>query len=158
MYPSQFFRARGESGESLDAFSRRRQQQQRSDARYKALLNSDATGIYSCDGTGLITYYNKSAAELWGRQPTIGDTNERFCGSLMLFRLDGKYLPHDQSPMADVLAGKVAGIYDAEVHIQRPDGSRIVVIVNIAPLIDDNGVVAGAFCSFCENPLRKRLK
>jgi PAS domain S-box-containing protein len=158
MYPSQFFRARGESGESPDAFSRRQQQQQRSDARYKALLNSDATGIYSCDGTGLITYYNKSAAELWGRQPTIGDTNERFCGSLMLFRLDGKYLPHDQSPMADVLAGKVAGIYDAEVHIQRPDGSRIVVIVNIAPLIDDNGAVAGAFCSFCENPLRKRLK
>ena len=158
MYPSQFFRARGGSGESSDAFGRRQQQQQRSDARYKALLNSDATGIYSCDGTGLITYYNKSAAELWGRQPTIGDTNERFCGSLMLFRLDGRYLPHDQSPMADVLAGKVAGIYDAEVHIQRPDGSRIVVIVNIAPLIDDNGVVGGAFCSFCENPLRKRLK
>jgi PAS domain S-box-containing protein len=157
MHPSQYLSARGEFGEQ-SVMSGRRQRQQQNDARYQALLNSDSTGIYSCDATGLITYYNKQAAELWGRQPIMGDTCERFCGSLMLFRLDGRYLPHDQSPMADVLAGKVAGIYDAEVHIQRPDGSRVVVIVNIAPLIDDNGIVAGAFCSFCENPLRKRRK
>ena len=157
MHPSQYLSARGEFGEQ-SVMSGRRQRQQQNDARYQALLNSESTGIYSCDATGLITYYNKHAAELWGRQPIMGDTCEQFCGSLMLFRLDGRYLPHDQSPMADVLAGKVAGIYDAEVHIQRPDGSRVVVIVNIAPLIDDNGVVAGAFCSFCENPLRKRRK
>jgi PAS domain S-box-containing protein len=157
MHPSLLSSARGEFGEHRD-YSGRRQLKQQSDARYQALLNSDSTGIYSCDATGLITYFNKQAAELWGRQPILGDTAERFCGSLMLFRLDGRYLPHDQSPMADVLAGKVAGIYDAEVHIQRPDGSRLVVIVNVAPLIDDNGIVAGAFCSFCENPLRKRLK
>lgn len=39
--------------------------------------------------------------------------------------------------MGDVLSGKVAGIHDAEVHIERPDGSRVIVIVNIAPLTDD---------------------
>ena len=158
MHPSQAFGARGRSGESSDTFGRRQQQLQQSKARYQALLKSEATGIYSCDASGLITYYNKAAAVLWGRQPTLGDTDERFCGSHMLYRLDGSYLPRDQSPMADVLAGKVSGIYDAEVHIQRPDGTRIVVIVNIAPLIDDNGMVVGAFCSFCENPLRKRPK
>ena len=76
----------------------------------------------------------------------------------MLYRMDGSYLPHDESPMASVLAGKVGGIYDAEVHIKRPDASRLVVIMNIAPLIDDSGIIAGAFCSFCENPLRKRLR
>jgi len=38
------------------------------------------------------------------------------------------------SPMANVLAGKSSGIYNAKVHIQRPNGSRIVVIVNIAPI------------------------
>ena len=65
-------------------------------------------------------------------------------------------MPHDQCPMADVLAGKVPGIYDAEVHIQRPDGSRVVVVVNIAPLIDDNGAIVGAVNSFHENPLRAK--
>jgi hypothetical protein len=76
----------------------------------------------------------------------------------MLYRLDGSFLPHDQCPMADVLAGKVSGIYDAEVHIERPDRSRVIVIVNIAPLVDDNVSIVGAVNSFRENPLRKRPK
>ena len=58
--------------------------------------------------------------------------------------------------MADVLTGKLSGVYDGEVHVQRPNGSRIVVIVNIAPLVDDNGVIVGAVNSFRENPLRTR--
>ena len=36
--------------------------------------------------------------------------------------------------MADVLCGKIPGVHDAEVQIERPDGSRIIVIVNIGPL------------------------
>lgn len=98
----------------------------------------------------MINYFNSRAAELWGRSPEIGGTDERFCGSHMLYRTDGSFMPHDQCPMADVLAGKVAGIYDAEVHIERPDGSRVVVIVNIAPLIDDEGQIVGAVNSFCD--------
>jgi PAS domain-containing protein len=126
------------------------------ESRYQYLANSATTGLYSCDASGVITYYNNQAVDLWGRKPAIGDTDERFCGSHMLYRADGRYMPHDQCPMADVLAGKISGIYDAEVHIERPDRSRIVVIVNIAPLIDDNGVIVGAVNSFVENPLRKR--
>lgn len=128
---------------------------QHAESRYQALRDSDSTGVYTCDSTGLITYYNKQAVGLWGRSPEIGDTDEKFGGSHMMYRVDGSYLPHDQCPMADVLAGKVSGVYDGEVHVQRPDGSRVVVIVNIAPLIDDNGAIVGAVNSFCENPLRK---
>ena len=104
----------------------------------------------------MITYYNKQAAELWGRTPEIGDTDEKFCGSHMMYRVDGSYLPHDKCPMADVLLGRISGVFDGEVHVQRPDGSRIVVIVNIAPLVDDEGGIVGAVNSFYENPLRKR--
>jgi PAS domain S-box-containing protein len=118
--------------------------------RYQALANEATAAVYSCDPTGVINYFNDRAAELWGRSPEIGDTDERFCGSYMLYRTDGSFMPHDQCPMADVLAGKVAGIYDAEVHIERPDGSRVVVIVNIAPLKDDEGQIVGAINSFCD--------
>ena len=75
----------------------------------------------------------------------------------MLYRVDGSFMPHDQCPMADVLAGKFAGIYDAEVQIERPDGSRIIAIVNVAPLIDDNGAIVGAANSFYEDPKRKAV-
>jgi PAS domain S-box-containing protein len=127
-------------------------------SRYHALLDSESTAVYCCDSTGVITYYNNQAADLWGCKPALGDTDQRFCGSHMLYRVDGSFMPHDQCPMADVLAGKVTGVHDAEVHIQRPDGSRVIVIVNIAPLIDDNGAIVGAVNSFCENPLRKTSK
>ena len=124
--------------------------------RYQDLIESDVAAVYTCDSAGVITYYNKLAADLWGRRPEIGDTDEKFCGSHMLYRVDGSFMPHDQCPMADVLAGKVSGVYDAEVHIERPDRSRVIVIVNIAPLVDDNGTIVGAVNSFYENPLRKR--
>lgn len=119
-------------------------------SRYQSLLDSDSTGVYSCDATGMITFFNKHAAELWGREPALGDTDERFCGAHMLYRVDGSFLPHDQCPMAAVLAGNVTGIYDAEVQVERPDGSRVIVIVNIAPLVDDDGVIVGAVNGFRE--------
>ena len=105
-------------------------------------------GVYSCDASGVIQYYNNRAAELWGRRPLVGDTDERFCGSFALYRADGRFMPHEHCPMAEVLSGKAPGVFDAEVHIQRPDGSRVVVIVNIAPMIDDGGDIVGAINSF----------
>lgn len=129
--------------------------EQLAESRYQYLANSASTGVYSCDASGVITYYNNQAVEMWGRKPVLGDTDERFCAAHMLYRVDGTFMPHDQCPMADVLAGKVSGIYDAEVQVERPDGSRIVVVVNIAPLIDEMGLIVGAVNSFCENPLRK---
>jgi len=112
------------------------------------LLPEAVVAVYSCDSLGVIQYYNNRAAELWGRRPQVGDTDERFCGSFALYRADGRFMPHDQCPMADVLSGKASGVFDAEVHIQRPDKSRVVVVVNIAPMIDDSGTIVGAINSF----------
>lgn len=130
--------------------------ERQAESRYETLIKSESTGIYTCDSTGVITYYNNRAAELWGRKPAIDDTDERFCGAHMLYRVDGSFMPHDKCPMAEVLAGKVSGVYDAEVQVERVDGSRVVVIVNIAPLIDDNGAIVGAVNSFFERP-RERM-
>lgn len=130
-----------------------RDETQRSPAsRFQAFADSasETVAVYSCNASGVITYYNGQAVSLWGRQPIVGDTDERFCGSHMLYRVDGSFVPHGQSPMADVLAGKVSGVFDAEVHIERPGGSRVIVTANIAPLIDDNGAIVGAINSFYE--------
>jgi hypothetical protein len=86
------------------------------------------------DASGVIQEFNRCAAELWGRLPTLGDTDERFCGSHKLFRPDGTFMPHEQCPMAQVVSGQTLAVHDAEVVIERPDSSRITVIVNIRPL------------------------
>lgn len=116
--------------------------------RYGTLFNLAPVAVYSCDVSGVIREYNNRAAELWGRKPEPGDTDERFCGSFKMYRPDGSFMPHDRCPMGDVLTGKVPGIHDGEVHIERPDGSRVIVIVNIAPLKDDRAEVIGAINCF----------
>ena len=50
--------------------------------------------------------------------------------------------------MAEVLSGKIAETRDAEVLIERPDGSRVTVIVNIRPLKNQRGEITGAINSF----------
>jgi len=154
-------RLRSPFNRERDAFSAPRLKsliEQLRENRYQALANNAATAVYCCDAAGVITYYNDQASDLWGRKPVRGDTDERFCAAHMLYRMDGSFMPHDECPMAEVLSGKVSGIYDADVQIERPDGSRVVVIVNIAPLINDTGAIVGAVNSFCEDPLRKGPK
>lgn len=133
-------------------------QGKKSDERYYPQVDADSTAFYALDEAGLITYYSNLAVEIWGRKPELGDTYERFVSPYIQYRQEGRYLPRGQSPMNDVLAGKISGVFNAEVHIYRPDGSYIGAIVNIAPLIDDNGKIVGAVKSFCQNPLRKPAK
>ena len=101
--------------------------------RYRVLFDLIPMAVYSIDASGVIQDFNRVAAELWGREPALGDTDERFCGSLRLYRPDGTYMPHEQCPMAQVVNGEILEARDAEVLIERPDGSRIAVIVNIRP-------------------------
>jgi PAS domain S-box-containing protein len=126
--------------------------------RYRALFEMGPVAVYSCDLGGVIDNFNARAAELWGRTPVPGDTDQRFCGSYKLFLPDGTYMPHDESPMAQVVAGKLRGVRDQEVIIERPDGSRVAVIVNIRPLMNQQGELVGAINCFFDISDRKRLE
>ena len=123
-----------------------------SEERYRVLFDMSPVAVYSIDASGVIQEFNRVAAELWGREPALGDTDERFCGSFKLFRPDGSFMPHEQCPMAQVVNGEILEARDAEVLIERPDGSRITVIVNIRPLKGSNGEITGAINCFYESP------
>lgn len=126
-----------------------------SEDRYRTLFDLCPAGVYSCDASGVIQKFNQHAVELWGREPAVGDTDERFCGSFKLFRPDGSFMPHEQCPMADVVSGKIQAAQDLEVLIERPDGSRVVAIVNIRPLKNERGEVVGAINCFYDISGRK---
>ena len=107
---------------------------------------------------GVIQEFNRRAVELWGRAPVLGDTDERFCGSFKLYRPDGTFMPHEQCPMAEVVAGTLSEACDAEVIIERPDGSRITVVVNIRPVTNELGGVIGAINCFYDITSRKQTE
>jgi len=111
--------------------------------------------VYVCDTDAVIVAFNQRATELWGRTPKLGQTDEKFCGAHRLFRPDGTYLPHRETPMEWVLrTGATAR--DQEVIIERPDGSRLPVLVNIAPLFDDDGLQIGAVNCFQDLTAQKQ--
>src|SRR6476661_5072177 len=129
-----------------------------SEERYRILFNLGPMAVYTIDTWGVIQEYNRQAAVLWGREPVLGDTDQRFCGSFKMFRPDGSFMPHDQCPMAEVASGKVSVVHNGEVLIERPDGSHVSVLVNIRPLKNDRGEITGAINCFYDITDRKRAE
>lgn len=127
-----------------------------SEERFRTLFDLGPIGVYSCDVRGGIQDFNRRAADMWGRQPILGDPREQFCGSYKLFRPDGSYLPHEQCPMAEVLSGKIPEAHDMEVIVERADNSRLTVVVNIRPLKNWRGEITGAINCFYDITERKR--
>lgn len=119
-----------------------------SEERFRALFDLGPVAVYSCDARGVIQEFNRRAAELWGRKPAVGSTSEMFCGSKRLLTPDGSVLAHSDCPMAEVLSGKLSEVRDAEVTIERPDGSHITAVVNIHQLRDEHGKITGAINCF----------
>src|SRR5262245_21521002 len=103
--------------------------------------------ICFCDSEGVIWRFNRWAAELWGCSPEIGDTVQRFSGAFRMFLPDGRPLPHEAAPMAGVLQSR-APARDRRLVIERPDGSRIMVLINIDPLFAEDGTLVGAVSCF----------
>jgi PAS domain S-box-containing protein len=141
-----------ETAEKAESLSRA------SEERYRTLFELGPVAVYSCDASGVILDFNRRAVELWGRKPVLGETDERFCGSFKLFRPDGSFMPHEQCPMAEVVSGRIPRVRDAEVLIERPDGSRVTVIVNILPLNSQQGEITGAINCFYDITDRKQAE
>lgn len=98
--------------------------------------------IYACDADGRILWFNKRAADIWGREPLLRNDNEKFCGSYKLY-FDGRETPLPECPMANVLRTGRA-VHGAEARIVRPDGSSAWAIVHIEPISDEDGALVGA--------------
>ena len=115
----------------------------RGDLEFRHLLAKMPAAAYTCDADGLITYFNERAVQLWGREPNLNDPVDRFCGSFKLFSIDGAPIPHDECWMA--LALRDGKAYDEqEIVIERPDGSRCLVLAYANPFLDERGELVGA--------------
>ena len=89
-----------------------------------------------------------------GRRPNVGDDIERFGGFFKVFTPEGQPLSRNQSPMATTLRDGTP-CRNREVIFERPDGTRISVLVNVDPVRDESGEVVGAINAFHEiTPLR----
>ena len=120
------------------------------------LVDALPTGVFVCEPErGRLVRYNRCAAQLWGREPSLEDEFSRFDGAFRLYTPEGNPLPHERNPVAEVLrTGRAVG--DTDVVVERPDGSRITVALTASPLPDAAGKLAGAVGVFREVSERRR--
>ena len=113
---------------------------QEPDALLRALEEIPAP-IYVTDAQGFVTYFNQSCIGFAGRNPQAG--KDRWCVTWKLFTEDGKFLPHDQCPMADSIRRreKVRGL---TALAERPDGTRMRFMPFPTPIFSESGEFQGA--------------
>jgi PAS domain S-box-containing protein len=120
------------------------------------ILSHLPMAAYVVRADGVVVWYNTRAAELWGRKPALGDTDDRFCGAHTLYHADGSHLAHCDTPVALALSTG-ASAHEEEVIIGRPDGTRVHVAVHIDPIRNPkNGKIIGVVNYFDDLTERKR--
>ena len=130
----------------------------KSEARFRALFDWEPIGMYACDSAGVIQEYNRGAVRLWGREPSPGETDEKFRGSFKTYLPDGTFVPFATSAMTKILKGKAAAMHDMEIVMERLDGSRINLVVNVVPMMDGQGQITGAITCFYDITERTLLQ
>ncbi|MEO7300565.1 MAG: PAS domain S-box protein [Verrucomicrobiota bacterium] len=148
----QLIAASARQQELTEAAEKKRQE---NESLFRTLYEALPVAVFVCNRDAVIQNYNRRAAELWGREPECGV--EQHCGSMKLILPDGSPLPHEQSPMMEVLRTGTA-CRNVEVFIQRPDDSRIPVIVNFCALKDAPGEIIGVVTSFDDISERKEAE
>jgi PAS domain S-box-containing protein len=108
---------------------------------FRRLLEALPAAIFTTDAEGRITFYNRAAAALAGREPVLGVDN--WCVTWKLYRPDGTPLPHDECPMAITLKEDRA-LSGVEAIAERPDGTRVPFLAYPTPLHDASGKLIGA--------------
>jgi PAS domain S-box-containing protein len=118
-----------------------------SESKYRGLVNSLPSAVYTVDQNGDINYFNHVAETLWGYTPKIRESAIKFCACSKVWTLEGEYVPADKTPMATALETGQS-FRNIEVIFERPDGSKFYANVNIDPLIDDKKNIVGAINIF----------
>jgi PAS domain S-box-containing protein len=118
------------------------------------ILNLLPIVTFICDASGAILQYNHRATEIWGRAPRPGQAHQQFNENSSFFRLDGT--PAERSMVSEVLMSGLP-VRDVERVVERPDGSRVTVSINIDPLRNANDEVVGTVNCFLDISERKRV-
>jgi PAS domain S-box-containing protein len=123
----------------------------------QSALDAIPTGLCVCRVDGTLARYNRRAVTLWGRAPGLDDPGEIAAGNFRRYTPQGIPLALAATPVASTLrTGRP--VTGAEIIIERPDNTQVPVLMNVAPLHDGQGRVAGAICSFQELTERKRAE
>lgn len=127
-----------------------------SEQHLQRILDTMAEGVGLVDEKGELIYANQMAEKILGlsREEIKGRNYGE--ASWQNLRLDGTPLPDKEHPMSVMM---VSGepLYDQEIAVQQPNGERIYISINAAPVFDSNGTLTGGIGTFMDVTNRRKL-
>ena len=106
------------------------------------IVETVTDGIYVVDRSGRMAFANAAAERILGL-PRHELAEHSFDDAMWEFTtLDGAPYPEDEQPFVQVVRSGQP-VYGIEQGCKRPDGSRIIVSINAAPLKDATGAIVG---------------
>ncbi len=115
----------------------------------QAAMDSIPVGIYVLEKDATVVKCNKTAIAGWGRTPSLG-TSEKYCGSHRLRYPSGDVMPHELAPPS-VVINNGGTVRNADVICEQPNGNRLLALVNVFPIRNDEDEVIGAVNIFRHN-------
>jgi PAS domain-containing protein len=115
----------------------------------QAAMDSIPVGIYVLEKDATVVKCNKAAIAGWGRTPSLG-ASEKYCGSHLLRYPSGEVMPHELAPPS-VVINNGATVRNADVICEHPNGNRLLALVNVFPIRDNDDEVIGAVNIFRHN-------
>jgi PAS domain S-box-containing protein len=126
------------------------------DGRFRELVQALPAALFTTDAAGRITFYNEAASALWGSRPELGDA--QWCWeSWRQYWPDGKAITRADSPIALALETGQP-LKDVGVISERPDGTRVSLLIYPTPLRDATDKVVGTLNMLVDISERRRAE
>lgn len=127
-----------------------------SEERLRSILETMAEGVGVIDASGQMVYANPMAQQILGLRESEIKTRTYDDPQWQNLRIDGTPLPSEEHPMSVMMKTKKP-IVDHEIAVQPPDGERIYLSINAAPMFDQNGILTGGIGTFMNVTERRHL-
>lgn len=126
-----------------------------SEERLARILETNASGIVFLNNRCDVVFANSAAEQILGLAPNtlVGASAEMF--DWQFETVDGQPLPSTDLPFM-IAFQHGSHVYDAEFAFVRPDGQRVILVANAAPVRHLTGAIEGVVLSFIDQTARKR--
>lgn len=127
------------------------------EALYRTVVETAAEGILLADRNGRFEYANRAAQRMLGLDEAEITERSYRDPEWRITSPDGGSLSDEELPVARVLASREP-VTDIEHAVCRPDGSRVVLSVNAAPLSSAEEGISGVVATLRDVTERKKLE
>jgi len=128
-----------------------------SEQRLQSILDTMAEGVGIVNLQGQMVYSNAMAQQILGLKASDIKQRSFFDPLWQNFKVDGAPLTNEEHPITVMMRTGIP-VFDQEIAVQPPDGERIYISINAAPVIDPkSGKITGGIGTFMDVTNRRKL-